>query len=118
MNGAYVIGTGMIRFNKYPDKSVRNMAEEAIALALEDAGLGKEAMQAAFFSNTFWGMFAGQHSIRGQVVLRGMGRCSKGPAAISGRSARRRRSYAALFCADALMRVIRSRAVVKRLSIV
>jgi len=49
------------------------MAEEAIALALEDAGLGKEAMQAAFFSNTFWGMFAGQHSIRGQVVLRGMG---------------------------------------------
>ena len=73
MNGAYVIGTGMIRFNKYPDRSVRNMAEEAIALALEDAGLGKEAMQAAFFSNTFWGMFAGQHSIRGQVVLRGMG---------------------------------------------
>ncbi len=73
MNGTYVIGTGMIRFNKYPDRSVRNMAEEAIGLALEDAGLGGEAMQAAFFSNTFWGMFAGQHSIRGQVVLRGMG---------------------------------------------
>ena len=30
-------------------------------------------MQAAFFANTFWGMFDNQHSIRGQVVLRGMG---------------------------------------------
>ncbi len=73
MNEAYVIGTGMIRFNKYPDKSVRIMAEEAIGLALEDAGLERKAVQTAFFSNTFWGMFAGQHSIRGQVVLRGMG---------------------------------------------
>ena len=49
------------------------MAHEVTHLALEDAGLDKEALQAAFFSNTFWGMFANQHSIRGQVVLRSMG---------------------------------------------
>lgn len=63
----------MIRFGKYPDGSVRTMAEEAIKLALCDAGLEQQSLQAAFFSNTFWGMFDNQHSIRGQVVLRGMG---------------------------------------------
>jgi acetyl-CoA acetyltransferase len=63
----------MIRFKKYADKTVRTMAEEAIHLALEDAGLGAASLQAVFFSNTFWGMFSNQHSIRGQVILRGMG---------------------------------------------
>lgn len=73
MENIYIIGVGMIRFNKYPDKTVRTMAEEATALVLEDAGLKKADLEAAFFSNTFWGMFANQHSIRGEVILRGMG---------------------------------------------
>jgi acetyl-CoA acetyltransferase len=63
----------MIRFNKYPEGTVKGMAREAITLALKDAGLEKKDMQAGFFSNTFWGMFDNQHSIRGQVVFRGMG---------------------------------------------
>lgn len=63
----------MIRFNKYPDETVRSIAEKAIKLALEDAGIDKKDIQAGFFSNTFWGMFSGQHSIRGQVIFRGMG---------------------------------------------
>lgn len=73
MNNVYIIGSGMIRFNKYPDETVRTMAEKAIRLALEDSGLDKKDIQAGFFSNTFWGMFSGQHSIRGQVIFRGMG---------------------------------------------
>ncbi len=73
MRDVYIVGTGMIRFSKYPDETVRNMAEQSVRLALEDAGLDRKELQAAFFSNTFWGMFSNQHSIRGQVVLRGMG---------------------------------------------
>ncbi|RJP39303.1 MAG: thiolase family protein, partial [Desulfobacteraceae bacterium] len=73
MSNVYIIGLGMIRFNKYPDRGVRDMAHEVIRLALADAGLEKKAIEASFFSNTFWGMFANQHSIRGQVVLRSMG---------------------------------------------
>ncbi len=73
MKNVYIIGLGMIRFNKYPDSDVRAMAIEATNLALEDAGLNKEDIQSAYFSNTFWGMFAGQQSIRGQVILRSMG---------------------------------------------
>jgi acetyl-CoA acetyltransferase len=73
MEHVYIIGLGMIRFNKYPDRGVRDMAHEVTRLALEDAGLKKEDLQAAFFSNTFWGMFDNQHSIRGEVALRSMG---------------------------------------------
>jgi len=73
MENVYIIGLGMIRFNKYPDRGVRDMSHEVTRLALEDAGLKKEDLQAAFFSNTFWGMFDNQHSIRGEVALRSMG---------------------------------------------
>ncbi|MBI4963126.1 MAG: thiolase family protein [Desulfomonile tiedjei] len=73
MRDVFIVGTGMIRFGKYKDETVRTMAEKAIHLALEDSGLQKRDLKAAFFSNTFWGMFTNQHSIRGQVVLRGMG---------------------------------------------
>ena len=73
MSNIYIIGVGMIRFNKYPDRTVQDMAHESIELVLKDAGLVKEDLEAAFFSNSFWGMFDNQHSIRGEVVLRNMG---------------------------------------------
>lgn len=73
MNNVYIIGLGMIRFNKYPDRDVRDMAHEVTRLALADAGLDGQSIDAAFFSNTFWGFFGNQHSIRGQVILRSMG---------------------------------------------
>lgn len=73
MDSVYVIGVGMIRFNKYPDRTVQSMAHEAIELVLKDAGLTREDLEAVFFANTFWGMFDNQHSIRGEVVMRNMG---------------------------------------------
>ena len=73
MNDVFVIGVGMIRFNKYPDKTVRGMGVEATNLALKDAGLTKKDIQAAYVSNTFWGMYSNQHSIRGEIILRDMG---------------------------------------------
>lgn len=73
MTDVYIIGLGMIRFNKYKNRGVRDMALEATRMALGDAGLDQTDLQAAFFSNTFWGMFSNQHSIRGQVILRSMG---------------------------------------------
>jgi len=73
MRNVYIIGTGMNKFGHYPEGAVRSMAEEVVGMALKDAGLGKKDIQAGFFSNTFWGMFDNQHSIRGQVVFRSMG---------------------------------------------
>ena len=73
MSDVYIIGLGMLRFGKYPDRNVTDMAHEVTRAALEDAGLAKDDLQAAYFANSFWGMFSNQHSIRGQVVLRSMG---------------------------------------------
>lgn len=73
MDNVYIIGMGMLRFGKYPDRGVRDMAHEVIGLALDDAALTKADLEAGYFSNTFWGMFDKQHSIRGQVVFRSMG---------------------------------------------
>ena len=42
MSNVYIVGLGMIRFNKYPDRNVRDMAHEVIRLAIEDAELKKE----------------------------------------------------------------------------
>lgn len=69
----YIVGIGMNRFGKHPNETVRSMAEQVIHSALKDAGLEKKEIQAGFFSNSFWGLFGNQHSIRGQVVFRGMG---------------------------------------------
>jgi len=73
MEKVYIVGVGKIRFNKYPAETVRTMAEQATRLALADAGLKKEDLEAVYFSNSFWGMFDKQDSIRGQVIMRGMG---------------------------------------------
>ena len=73
MEGIYIIGIGMTKFGKLPDRTVRSMAEEAVLMALKDADIDKIQLQAVYFSNTFWGMFSNQHSIRGQVVMRSMG---------------------------------------------
>ena len=73
MSNIYIVGVGKIRFNKYPTETVRSMAVKSINLALEDAGLNKTDLQAVYFANSLWGMFDKQDSIRGQVIMRGMG---------------------------------------------
>lgn len=73
MNDVYIIGVGMTRFGKYPDRHLRALASEAMDAALADAGLEKKDLEAVFFSNSYWGIFSGQHSIRGQVLLRPLG---------------------------------------------
>ncbi len=65
----YIIGVGMIKFGKYFEKSIKQMTGEALELVLEDCGLTRDDIEAAWFSNTGWGMYSFQHSIRGQVAL-------------------------------------------------
>lgn len=73
MRDVFVVGIGMNRFGKYPDATVKGMAAEVVAKVLKDAGVGREDIEAAYFSNSFWGMYTEQHSIRGQVALRPLG---------------------------------------------
>jgi acetyl-CoA acetyltransferase len=59
----------MIKFGKNVDKSVKQMTGESMQRALDDAGLTKDDVEAAWFSNSGWGSSQFQHSIRGQVAL-------------------------------------------------
>lgn len=47
----YVIGIDMIRFGRYPDRTVPNLAAEAALLALDDCGLSIDRMQALYCGN-------------------------------------------------------------------
>ncbi|MGQ9537570.1 MAG: thiolase family protein [Actinomycetota bacterium] len=69
----YIVGVGMIRFGKYPEKSIKQMTAEVIDVLLKDCPVEKKDIQAAWFSNSFWGIVTGQHSIRGQVALTPLG---------------------------------------------
>jgi len=73
MREVYIVGVGMTRFAKHLDRSIKSLTHEAVKAALEDAGISKDLIEAAWFSNSSWGYFSGQHSIRGEVALREMG---------------------------------------------
>lgn len=68
-NNVYILGAGMIKFGKNYLKSIKQMTGESLELALKDCELTKEDIQAAWFSNSGWGMSQFQHGIRGQVAL-------------------------------------------------
>jgi acetyl-CoA acetyltransferase len=73
MREVYVVGVGMTRFSKYLDRNIKSLAKEALDKTLADAGIGKEQIEAVYFSNSHWGYQTGQHCIRGQVALRPAG---------------------------------------------
>lgn len=68
-NDVYIIGSGMIKFGKYLERGMKDLTREALDLVLLDCGLTKDAIQAAWFSNSAWGQYSFQHCIRGQVAL-------------------------------------------------
>ena len=65
----YIIGVGMIKFGKYLDKGIKALTGEALDLVLKDCGATLDDIEAAWFSNSSWGIASFQHCIRGQVAL-------------------------------------------------
>lgn len=73
MREVAVIGVGMNRFGKYMDKGIKKLAEESVTKALDDSGVSKGQIEAAFVGNAAAGLMTGQEMIRGQCVLSEMG---------------------------------------------
>ena len=73
MRQVAVVGAGMTRFGKHQDRSMKDLAREAVEHALRTAGIEKETIEAAAVGNAVAGLITGQECIRGQVVLREMG---------------------------------------------
>jgi acetyl-CoA acyltransferase len=69
MRDVFIIGVGMTRFGKHFDRSIKDLTREAVERALADAGIEKEDLRAAWFSNSMWGYFSEQHCIRGHAAL-------------------------------------------------
>jgi acetyl-CoA acyltransferase len=72
MRDVYIVGVDTLKFGKYLDKSIKELAIMTATGCLKDAGLNKNDIQAVWFSNAGWGE-RGQTTIRGQVALKGMG---------------------------------------------
>jgi acetyl-CoA acetyltransferase len=73
MRDVAVIGAGMTNFGKFLDRSMKDIAGEAVKGALDSAGIDKSKLEAAVVGNATAGLITGQEMIRGQVVLREMG---------------------------------------------
>jgi acetyl-CoA acyltransferase len=73
MQKVVVLGVGMTRFGKYLDRSLKELAREALQRALTDAGISLSKIEAAYVGNAVAGIITGQECIRGQVMLSGTG---------------------------------------------
>lgn len=71
MEGVVMAGVGMTRFGKLPDRTPRSLVAEAVAEALDDAGLTGAEVGGVYVANAFGGTLLGQESVRGQVWLSG-----------------------------------------------
>ena len=68
MTDAYIVGVDMIKFGRFPDKTVPQLGAEAALMALDDCGLQIQAMEALYCGNL------GQASAMvGQRVLQEIG---------------------------------------------
>lgn len=87
MIDVYVIGAGMTRFGKHPDRDSTDLGAEAVREAIRDADLDPRRIQAAYCGHVFQGMVTGQR-VLAQVGLAGLplanveNACSSGATAI------------------------------------
>jgi acetyl-CoA acyltransferase len=77
MREVMIGGTGMTRFGKYPDASIRELVGQALGEALADARVTVDEIETVFFGNAAAGLLTGQEMITGQVALRHSGLLGK-----------------------------------------
>jgi len=73
MREVYIIGVGSTRLGRHLDRDITSLTSESLDKALQDGGIQKKDIQSVWFGNFAWGIFTGQHSIKGQLALRPLG---------------------------------------------
>jgi acetyl-CoA acetyltransferase len=73
MEPVFVAGIGMTPFAKRPSVSIKQMTQEVVSEVLADAGIERQQIEAAFFSNGCQSLVEGQVNIAGQIALRAAG---------------------------------------------
>lgn len=72
-----IAGVGITPFGKYPEATVRTLAESAVKSALQDAGIEAGQVDQVYFANAVAGLITRQEMIRGQAALRYTGLAGK-----------------------------------------
>ena len=73
MSTAAIVGVGLTPFGRFTEQSLSQLAGQAIAAALADAGISPAEVQAAFVANSMASVTTGQVAVVGQAVLRPLG---------------------------------------------
>jgi acetyl-CoA acetyltransferase len=73
MEDVFIAGSGMTRFGRHLDKSMKDMSKGAVEAALADASMTVGDIGAVFFANSLAGLITGQECIRGEVMLYPLG---------------------------------------------
>ncbi len=73
MTAIYIAGIAMTVFGRHFERSLEDLAREAVDGALKDAGCAKEQLGTAFYAGITNGPLQGQFAIPGQVVLGKLG---------------------------------------------
>ncbi|MEX3934919.1 thiolase family protein [Paraburkholderia phymatum] len=73
MRKVVIGGVGMTPFGKFLERNLKSLAEEAVSLALKDAGVAVNDVERVFFGNAAAGVVTGQEMIRAQSSLRNTG---------------------------------------------
>jgi len=73
MNKVFVAGVSMTPFGKQLDRSIKQLAADALAGVLADAGAETGDIQAVFYGNCVQGHMEGQDMVRGDIALREAG---------------------------------------------
>ncbi len=87
MTAVHVVGVGMTRFGRHPDRDAADLGAAALMEAIEDAGIDPRLVESAYVGHVFQGMVMGQR-VLAQVGLAGLplanveNACSSGATAI------------------------------------
>jgi acetyl-CoA acetyltransferase len=73
MSNIYIVGSAMTVFGRHPERSLDDMAGEALNGALKDAGCAVTDIGVAYYAGLTNGPLQGQSSIPGQVVFSKIG---------------------------------------------
>ena len=73
MSVAAITGVGLTPFGRFKDQSLSELAGQAIAAALADAGITPAEVEVAFVANSMASVTTGQVAVVGQAVLRPLG---------------------------------------------
>ena len=71
MREVYVVGIGMVPFAKYREKTLAEIGWPAVKAAIEDAGVEKRDIEAAFCGSALGGMMSGQRVLK-QLGITGL----------------------------------------------